>query len=69
MSQQQNSGCITTHNFVKNQNVANDASEHALNLLTVFNTGKVAQTRKQQEYLRSIVSMLQQTLYETATSC
>jgi len=54
---------------VKNQNVANDASEHALNLLTVFNTGKVAQTRKQQEYLRSIVSMLQQTLYETATSC
>ena len=29
-SWQQNSGCITTHNFVKNQNVTNDdASEHA----------------------------------------
>jgi len=70
MFQQQNSGCITTHNFVKNQNVASDASEHALNLLTVFNTGKVAQTRKQQDYLRSIFSMLRQTVYEeTATSC
>jgi len=30
MSWQQNSGCITAHNFVKNLNVASDASEHAL---------------------------------------
>jgi len=37
---------------VKNQNVANDASEHALNLLTVFNTGKVAQTRKQKRIFK-----------------
>jgi len=29
MSWQQNSGCITAHNFVKNLSVANDASEHA----------------------------------------
>jgi len=29
ISWQQNSGCITAHNFVKNLNVANDASEHA----------------------------------------
>ena len=46
MSWQQNSGCITAHNFVKNLNVANDASEHAFNLLTAFNTGKVTQKRK-----------------------
>jgi len=69
MSRQQNSGCIAAHNFVKNVNVANDASEQSLNLLTAFNTGKVAQTRKQHEYLRRIVSMPRQTLYETATSC
>ena len=41
MSWQQNSGCITAHSFVKNLNVANDASEHAFNLLTTFNMGKL----------------------------
>jgi len=30
VSCQQNSGCITAHNFVKNLNVATDAPEHAL---------------------------------------
>jgi len=30
ISWQQNSGCITAHNFVKKLNVANDASEHVL---------------------------------------
>jgi len=54
---------------LKNLNAVNDTSEHALGLLTAFNTGKVTRGRKQQEYLRSIVSVLQQTLYETATSC
>jgi len=43
---------LLTHNIVKNQNVANDASEHALNLLTVFNTGKVAQTKKQKRIFK-----------------
>jgi len=46
MSRQKNSGCITAHNFVKNLNVANDGSEHAFNLLTTFNTGKVTQRKK-----------------------
>ena len=46
MSWQKNSGCITAHNFVKNLNVANDVSEHALNLLTTFNMGKVTQREK-----------------------
>jgi len=46
MSWQQNSGCITAHNFVKNLNVATDASEHAFNLLTAFNTRKITQKRK-----------------------
>jgi len=46
MSWQKNSGCITAHNCVKNLNVANDASEHALNLLTTFNTVKVTQRKK-----------------------
>jgi len=54
---------------VKNLNVANDGSEHAFNLLTTFNTGKVTQRKKEQEYLRRIASMLWQTLYETATTC
>jgi len=68
-SWQQNSGCIIADNFVKNQNVDNDTSEHALGLLAAFNTGKVARSRKQQEYVRSIVSMLRQILHKTATSC
>ena len=42
---QQNSGCITAENFAKNLNVANDASEQALNLLTTFNTRKVTQRK------------------------
>jgi len=46
MSRQINSGCITAHNFVKDRNVANYASEHAFNLLTTFNTGKVTQRKK-----------------------
>jgi len=46
MSWQKNSGCITAHNFVKNLSVANDASEHAFNLLTTFNMGKVTQRKK-----------------------
>jgi len=46
ISWQQNSGCITAHNFVKNLNVANDVSEHAFNLLTTFNMGKVKQIIK-----------------------
>ena len=54
---------------MKNLNAVIDTSEHALDLLTAFNTAKVTRGRKQQEYLRSIVSVLQQTLYETATSC
>jgi len=43
---QQNCGCITAHNFVNNLNVANDVSEHAFNLLTTFNMGKVTQRKK-----------------------
>jgi len=43
---------------VKNLNVVIDTSEHTLDLLTAFNTGKVTRGRKQQEYLRSIVSVL-----------
>ena len=66
---QQNSGYVTAHKFLKNPNTANDTWEHALDLLTAFNTGKVSRTRKQQEYLRSIVSMLWHTIYETVTSC
>ena len=53
---------------MKNLNAVIDTSEHALDLSTAFNTGKVTGGRKQQEYLRSIVNVLQQTLYETATS-
>ena len=62
MSWQQNNGYIAAHNFVRIQNIANDTSEHALGLLTAFNTGKV-RSRRQQEYLRSIVSVLWQTLW------
>jgi len=50
----------------RNQNAANEC---ALGLLTAFNTGEVTRSRKQREYFRSIISMLRQTLYETATSC
>jgi len=46
MSWQQNSGYITAQNFVKNLNVASDASDDALNLLTAFNMGKVTRSRK-----------------------
>jgi len=45
-SWQQNSSHITAHIFLKNLNAANDASEHALNQLTTFNTGNVTQRRK-----------------------
>jgi len=58
MSWQKNNSGIAAHNFVKNLNVANDGSEHAFNLLTTFNTGKVTQRKKEQEYLRRIASML-----------
>ena len=54
---------------MQNLYVVIDTSEHAVGLLTAFNTGKVTRGRKQQKYLRSIVSVLQQTLYETITSC
>jgi len=37
--------------------------------LTVFNMGNTTRSRKHQDCLRSIVSMLRQTLCETATSC
>jgi len=66
---QQNNGCITAHNFVKNLNAANDASARVLGLLTAFNIGKVTRSKKQQEYLRRIISMPQQTQYETVTAC
>jgi len=46
ISWQQNDNCITAHNFVKNLNVTNDSSEHAFNLLTTFNMGKVTQRKK-----------------------
>ena len=68
-SSQQHSSYISSSFFVKNLNAVIDTSEHALDLLTAFDTAKVTRGRKQQEYLRSIFSVLQQTLYETATSC
>jgi len=44
----------TAHDFVKNLNLVNDASEHALGLLTVaaFNIRKATRSRKQQGYLK-----------------
>ena len=54
---------------MKNLNAVIDTSEHALGLLTAFKTGKVTRVRKQQEYLRSMITVLQQTLDEIATSC
>ena len=54
---------------MKNLNAVIDTSEHALDLLTAFDTGKVTRGRTQQEYLRNIVSVVQQPLHETATSC
>jgi len=71
-SWQRHSRYICAHSILCEEPTVNaviDTSEHALGLLTAFNTGKVARGRKQQKYLRSIVSVLQQTLYETATSC
>jgi len=53
---QQNSDYIrpTAHDFVKNLNFVNDASEHAFGLLTVtvFNMRKATRSRKQQGYLK-----------------
>jgi len=68
-SLQQNSGYITAHNFVKNLNVVNDVSECAVGRLTAFNMGNTTRSRKRQDWLRSVVSMLRQTQYETVTSC
>jgi len=45
---QQNSGYVTAHNFVKNLNVVNEASECVL----AFNTGK--ESRKEVESSRNI---------------
>jgi len=54
--------CISAHNFVKNLNVANDVSERALGLPTMFKTRNVTSSRKQHENLRSIVSKPRQTI-------
>jgi len=59
---------MTAHNFVKNLNPTNDTSEHALCGLTAFNMGNATRSGKHQDCL-SIVSILRQELYETATSC
>jgi len=67
-SWQQNSGYITAHNFAKNLNVANDASECAVDWLT-FNMGNTTRSRKHRDWLRTISSLLQQKQYETVTSC